>query len=57
MIAYLELGLTHGAIESVLERFVLEVEFNLVLIRAISDGDIEIDFDSSFGNRSKFVWL
>ena len=57
MIAYLELGLTHGAVKSVLERFILEVEFNLVLIRAISDGDIEIDFDSSFGNRSKFVWL
>ena len=57
MIAYLELGLTHGAIESVLERFILEVEFNLVLIRAIPDGDIEIDFDSSFRNRSKFVWL
>ena len=54
---YLELRLTHSAIEAVLERLVLEVEFNLVLIRAISDGDIEIDLDSSFGNGSKFVWL
>ena len=57
MTAYLELGLAHGAVESVLERLVLEVEFNLVLIRAISDGDVKVDFDGSFGDRSKFVWL
>ena len=54
---YLELGFAHGAVESVLERLVLEIEFNVVLVRAIADCDVKVDLDGTLGNRSKFVRL
>ena len=57
MYTYLELGLAHGAVQSVLERLILKVEFDVILIRAISDRDIEVHFDGTLGDRSKFVRL
>ena len=57
MSTYLELGFAHGAVKSVLERLVLEVEFDIVLIGAIADCDVKIDLDGTLGNGSKFVWL
>ena len=57
MPTYLELGFAHGAVKSVLERLVLEVEFDVVLIGAIADSDVKVDLDGTLRNGSKFVWL
>ncbi len=56
-ITYLELSLTHCAIWSVLERFILKVELNIVLTGILANCDIEVDLDSAFGNRSQFIRL
>ena len=54
---YLELGLAHSAIQSVLQRLIFEVEFNIILIWAITHSDIEIDLHSALWDRSQFVRL
>ena len=54
---YLELRLTHSAIEAVLERLVLEVEFNIILIGAVPNRDIEVHLDGALGDGPQLVRL
>ena len=54
---YLELSLTHGAVKTVLERLILKVELDVILSRAVSDGDVKVDLDSALRNGSQFVRL
>ena len=54
---YLELGFTHGAIETVLERLVLEVEFDIILIGAVTNCDIEVHLDGALWDGPQLVGL
>ena len=54
---YLEHVLTHRAIHAVLERLVLKIEFNVVIIGAVTHRDVKKDFDCTFGDRSQLIWF
>ena len=57
MQTYLEHILTHRAIHAVLERLILEIELNIVIVGAVAHRDIEEDLDGAFRDRSQLVWL
>ena len=57
VLTYLEHVLTHRAIHAVLERLVLKIELNVVIIGAVAHCNIKEDFDSSFGDWSQLIWL
>ena len=57
MQTYLEHILTHRAIHAVLERLILEIELNIVIVRAVAHSYIKEDLDCAFGDRPQFVWL
>ena len=54
---HLEHVFSHSAIHAVLERLILKVKLNIVLIFVSVNGYVEEDFDSTFRNRSELVWL
>ena len=40
-----------------LERLILKIELDVVIVRTITHSDVEEDFDSAFRDRPKLVWL
>ena len=55
--SYLEHVLTHSAIHSVLEGLILEIELDVIIVRAIAHRDVKEDLDGALGYRSQLVWL
>ena len=56
-LTYLEHVFTHRAIHAVLERLVLKIELNVVIIGAVTHCDIKENFDCTFGDWSQLIWL